>query len=340
VGASVSGAVDPSAGGPKDHIVQFFDDDTELVVASSEFLGVTVEAGGVAVAIASASHLAAIAGQLGERGIDAVGAQESGHLRFHDAHAMMATFSTDGRFDHEAWHCEIGQLLTQWRRAGRPLRIYGELVALLWEAGAALSALEVERVWNDLARSHAFSLYCTYRVSLVSGIEHTHAVDELAHLHSSVLNPATTDHFDGPGCTQNTASREYGAQVAAVGDARHFVAATLRAWECGSECTDDVVLAVNELAANAIVHADSGFTLTLSLSDGVVRVEVRDAGAKRAGPDHSTLTPRPGRGLGLVATLARHWGVTEFDDGRAVWADFEKRGLERRGVIGQEAAPA
>ncbi len=308
---------------PRDHIVQFFDHDPGLVSAASEYLGVTLETGGVGVAIATVPHLAAIEVRLKQRGIDSRSAQEAERLFLHDADSMMAKLTTNGQFDRDALFGEIEQYLDQWLRVGRPLRIYGELVTLLWQAGDVLGALALEGLWNDLAQSHTFSLYCTYPAALVSGPEHTDALAHLEHLHSGVLDTPTFHHHETQTWPLGATSQTYDAEVGAVGRARHFTAMILRSWGYDAACADGIILATGELTTNAVVHARSEFSLTLSHRDGVVRVEVRDAGATVGDLSCSTLTPRPGRGLGVVATLSRHWGVTEFDHGKVVWAEFE-----------------
>ena len=45
------------------------------------------------------------------------------------------------------------------------MRIYGEMVAVLWDQGNVAAAIELERLWNDLAIRHPFSLLCAYPTS-------------------------------------------------------------------------------------------------------------------------------------------------------------------------------
>ncbi len=83
----------------------------------------------------------------------------------------------------------------------------------------------------------------------------------------------------------------------------------------------DVALVATELAANALVHARSAFTIALSCGDEVVRISVRDESA----PPESGLPAAPLHGLGAVAALARRWGVVPFGDtGKAVWAELPR----------------
>jgi anti-sigma regulatory factor (Ser/Thr protein kinase) len=102
--------------------------------------------------------------------------------------------------------------------------------------------------------------------------------------------------------------------------ARQFVAETLT--QGGrAELVEDACTLVTELAANAVVHAHSGFTVSIcERADGTVRVAVLDS---------STVPPRlrqpertSGRGLVLVAALARRWGHEIAAEGKTVWADL------------------
>lgn len=90
---------------------------------------------------------------------------------------------------------------------------------------------------------------------------------------------------------------------------------------------DDVVLVISELAANAIRHSVSGdpggsFTLHLVEFADAWHVRVEDMGGpsspKPGRPDDDE---EAGRGLPVVAALARAWGVVGDQNGRAVWAE-------------------
>jgi hypothetical protein len=44
----------------------------------------------------------------------------------------------------------VGRLMSKAARSGRPVRAYGEMVALLWDAGHLDAAIDVELLWNEL----------------------------------------------------------------------------------------------------------------------------------------------------------------------------------------------
>ena len=87
----------------------------------------------------------------------------------------------------------------------------------------------------------------------------------------------------------------------------------------GGDTADVVELLVSELVTNAILHAGTDFTLSVSYEDGLLRVEVRDTSAAKARQRHYGAGATTGRGLGLVEALATEWGVETDAEGKTVW---------------------
>jgi len=54
----------------------------------------------------------------------------------------------------------IATALRQAAEAGRPVRVFGEMVWLLWDAGLIDAAIEVEAMGNELGAQYSFSLLC------------------------------------------------------------------------------------------------------------------------------------------------------------------------------------
>ena len=91
---------------------------------------------------------------------------------------------------------------------------------------------------------------------------------------------------------------------------------------------DDVRMVASELAANAVLHARTAFTLTLEGRVRSVLLTVRDGSPtppqpSRAGPGGFGTS---GRGLVIVNLLSESWGVTRWHgDAKSVWASFQVR---------------
>jgi anti-sigma regulatory factor (Ser/Thr protein kinase) len=108
-----------------------------------------------------------------------------------------------------------------------------------------------------------------------------------------------------------------------VGDARRFVAEQLGATDL-EHLVDTVGLVVSELATNAVRHAHSPFLVSLARDQDQLLLAVRDESSAPALLGESGPSAVGGRGLELVSTLSREWGVTPHArGGKSVWARID-----------------
>jgi anti-sigma regulatory factor (Ser/Thr protein kinase) len=86
---------------------------------------------------------------------------------------------------------------------------------------------------------------------------------------------------------------------------------------------DEIALVVSELAANAVLHAATPFTVALTCTDAAVTIEVEDRNPVLPQvKDHGAAAPT-GRGLHIVQQLTKEWGVKPTSDGKVVWVTVE-----------------
>ncbi|RYU10713.1 ATP-binding protein [Nocardioides iriomotensis] len=103
---------------------------------------------------------------------------------------------------------------------------------------------------------------------------------------------------------------------------RDFVAEHLVAHGL-AHLVEDAQLVGNELATNALVHAQTAFTVTLTSMDGVVLLVIRDGSGSLPVRSSPRATDVGGRGLVLVEMLSHEWGASRDDSGsKSVWASF------------------
>ncbi|MEP6470959.1 MAG: MEDS domain-containing protein, partial [Acidobacteriota bacterium] len=67
------------------------------------------------------------------------------------------------------------------------VRVFGEMVGLLWAEGNRDAAVRVEQLWNDLAQSHDFSLLCAYPLAGFSHENHGKPFLQICGEHSRVV---------------------------------------------------------------------------------------------------------------------------------------------------------
>jgi anti-sigma regulatory factor (Ser/Thr protein kinase) len=321
--------IQETALGRCEHIVQFYEHDSELVASVVPYLAAGVRAGETTIVVAGDAHLRAFAQGLAAAGIEVppVGGA-GGDLVALDAASTLASLTVDGQLDGDAFAAIVGGRVRRAAASGRPLRVYGEMVALLWQAGDVLGAIKLEELWNELARQLPFALFCSYPAAVVEGSEHVHALHEVCRLHSSVL-PAGTVGTAGTagGGDAGRSSRElrgeFSAGQEAPGRARRFAVAALREWGLDDALLDEAALVLSELASNAVLHAGSPFSIAISSRESRLRIAVTDTCPCRpAGVVSGSLLARAGHGLGVVEALSHDWGVQELRDGKVVWAEL------------------
>ncbi|MEU6428210.1 ATP-binding protein [Microbispora sp. NPDC046973] len=120
------------------------------------------------------------------------------------------------------------------------------------------------------------------------------------------------------------------AVPSSTGRARRLVRAALRDWagSAEDEVTEVAELLVSELVANVLRHGRGEPVLTLLLRDGVLRCEVEDEDEDEArvplrARDRSPDDDEGGRGLLIVESLSRSWGVRPTSRGKAVWFELD-----------------
>jgi anti-sigma regulatory factor (Ser/Thr protein kinase) len=86
---------------------------------------------------------------------------------------------------------------------------------------------------------------------------------------------------------------------------------------------EDVLLVVSELVTNVVRHGGPMVGLRVRHRDGAVEVEVTDQASGVPVEAESPPVVPSGRGLAIVSTLCRSWGVVERDDAKTVWCRLE-----------------
>ncbi len=172
------------------HTVDFYTDDTRLSDSVAGFLADGLQRGESAIVIATPGHRRDVRSQLVAQGIDLAAAEREDRYIPIDATATLARFmvagSPDGRRFAQTMRATIARASGS---SGRPVRAFGEMVALLWAHGNKSSTLRLEQLWNGLARQVPLALHCAYpRVAF--GRKDERAMRELGAEHSGGLEPA------------------------------------------------------------------------------------------------------------------------------------------------------
>jgi len=175
----------------KAHSVQFYSDDSVLLEGLGRFVGGALGAGDAAVVIATGPHRSLLCERLEARGLDLASALNAGRLVMLDAADTLAQFTVNGSVVPKLFRKVMAPVIENATAAckGGSARIaaFGEMVALLWSAGKREQAVELERQWNELAKTHAFHLRCAYPIGEFDQAAHVGAFRMICSEHSHVL---------------------------------------------------------------------------------------------------------------------------------------------------------
>ena len=182
------------------HSVLFYRDDSELAARAGEPLLAALTGGGTAIVIATPAHGELIGRWLTAAGADLPAATAAGRYLTRDARETLASFMI-GRWPSPAgfWQA-INPLIQRAAATAPPVRVFGEMVALLWESAQLGAALELEALWNELAAHYPFGLVCGYSAGTVGGRDRGDALAELCEVHAEALGAVPGgDSGAGPG---------------------------------------------------------------------------------------------------------------------------------------------
>ena len=180
------------------HFAQFYEADTFLLQALGDFIGTGLRAGEAAIVVATPEHRAGVAEMLQAAGLDLSAAHTTGQYVVLDAAELLNQFVVDGMPQPDRFAEIAGGLVQQAAAGGRPVRIFGEMVALLWAEGNHAGAVRLEQLWNSLRETHPFILFCAYPITGVDGEALRQAFGDVCEAHAQIIPAESYTAQPGP----------------------------------------------------------------------------------------------------------------------------------------------
>jgi CheY-like chemotaxis protein len=152
------------------HAVCFYEDSQSLARTVAGFIAEGLAASQAAVIVATASHGASIRDQLTAMGVDSQERIEQGELLMFDADEVLSRLMVGNRPDEKRFEATINPVVD--KAAGsrkRLVRIYGEMVDVLWSSGREDAALSLEVLWHEFIAGRKCSLLCGYSSDVYPG---------------------------------------------------------------------------------------------------------------------------------------------------------------------------
>ncbi len=173
------------------HFAQLHRDEESLAAAVAAFVSAGLRRREGVVLVASAERTERILRNLEAMGIDPMAAAKAGSLAVLDARASLSRFTKDGEPSWLEFRAFVLSTFDGLGSRRKRLRVYGEMVDVLWHEGRYDAAIRLEEFWNRLALERPFALFCCYLIDSLTDHAYEGPLHEIGRTHTDVL--ATTD---------------------------------------------------------------------------------------------------------------------------------------------------
>lgn len=169
------------------HVAQLYEQESFLFETVAKYLAEGLAAGERLVVLATLEHQREFAASLAALDVDVPAHLSSGVLTMVDARELLGAVLVGDRPDARRFETHVAGLLDRASgRDRRPVRIYGELVDLLWADRQPGVALQIELLWNDLISRRPATVLCAYGMQVLAQDVHGGHFEEICNQHDRV----------------------------------------------------------------------------------------------------------------------------------------------------------
>jgi hypothetical protein len=175
--------------GPRDHIVQLYQDQDFLNRAVCRFAAAALANGEGLILVPTSAHWNAFRPRLEAEGVDVEAAQGRGQLTVVDADDFLPSFMRGAMPDAPVFLGLAAEVITRARGAGcyPKVRWWGEMVNILWERGDVAGSMSLEDLFDQLGHEQDVAIFCSFLMDNFSGEVHARMLPRLGENHSHLI---------------------------------------------------------------------------------------------------------------------------------------------------------
>ena len=174
---------------PCDHIVQRYQDEDFLNRAVCRFAGAALANGEGIILVPTLTHWNAIRPRLEAEGVDVEVARDCGQLTVVDADEFLPRFMSGAMADSPVFLGLAADVIGQAHAGGcyPKVRWWGEMVNVLWERGDVAASMNLEDLFDQLAKQHDIAIFCSFLMDNFNGEVHARMLPRLGTNHSHLI---------------------------------------------------------------------------------------------------------------------------------------------------------
>jgi hypothetical protein len=176
----------------RQHQVGFYSNDRHFLDDVTRFIKSVLKDGNVVIFVATESHRESLLSALQAGGLDMGATINEGRYIQLDAAEAISMFMVNGVLDPVRYLELFGDLIAATRRvvggANRRVLVLGECVNLLWAQGNADTAIQIEKLCNQLIKLHDLDILCAYSLNSVEGRMDNDTFEQICAEHTAICS--------------------------------------------------------------------------------------------------------------------------------------------------------
>jgi hypothetical protein len=141
--------------------VDFYSSEKSLVGSILDYITIGLDNGDSCIMFAKPQHIQLLDREISKQS-SGLKKQFLNDCRLFNAESVLSQFMLGGIPDNKKFFEVMTTLLVEVKQKDKPIRAFGEMVAILLEEENPNGAIQLEKLWNEFASVHSFSLYCAY----------------------------------------------------------------------------------------------------------------------------------------------------------------------------------
>lgn len=113
--------------------------------------------------------------------------QDQDQIKFFDAEFLLSNLKSDGVLEEEVFQEYLAAPIDNAQLNYRKVRVFSEMVDILWKQDQHNIAIQLEGFWNDLSHIQEFSLLCTYSLNKLDPNTYDDALERICKCHSHLI---------------------------------------------------------------------------------------------------------------------------------------------------------
>jgi DNA-binding NarL/FixJ family response regulator len=177
----------------RSHAVEFYADDASFLVGFAGFIEAALNAGTAVIVLATKSHLSNLFRRLQAQSLNIGEAIKQGSYIPLDVAETLSTFMVNDLPDPVRFQKVAGDLIAAAAKAAKGehprVAACGECAPTLWAQGKPDAAVEVEHLFDEIARTCDMDILCGYVLNSFQREQESHIYERICAEHSAVCSP-------------------------------------------------------------------------------------------------------------------------------------------------------